>query len=134
MSTNPLNSYFSGISGGTKSVITQALANAVLAELGKPNLDTIAGVEKMIWDEHEAQIVQDATGLSIISKIKVHCRNPMKWTPATGEEMRTLFSHKQARDMGSNGCVDLCPTTNPGVWMKFKIRQEFENFNNKNPA
>jgi hypothetical protein len=128
MSTNPLNVYFSAISGGKKSVITQALADAVLAELGKPNLDTLVGVEKMILDEHEAQILQDATGLSIISQIKVHSRKPMNWTPKTGEEMRMLFSHREASDIGSDGCVDLCPGSNPGVWMKLKMRQEFKSF------
>jgi hypothetical protein len=134
---NPLICFFSGISGGTKSVITQALADAVLVELRKPNLDTLTGVEKMILAEHTEPIQKDATkGHSIISEIKVHSRKPMNWTPKTGEEMRTLFKN---RDQDKDICIDLCPANNPGVWMRLKMRQEFknfelENFNNKTSA
>ena len=117
MSTKTVNSFFSDISkpNGFKSdVITQALAEAVLAKLGENN--TLADVEKMILDDHQAEEV---------SQIRVHSRRAMKWRPKTGEEMRTLFEH---RDKDEDNYVDLCPQKNLGVWMKLKMRKEFEDF------
>jgi len=118
MSTKTVNSFFSDISkpNGFKSdVITQALAEAVLAKLGENN--TLADVEEMILNDQQA---------AEVSQIKVHSRRAiMKWTPKTGEEMRTLFEH---RDKGEDNYVDLCPQKNLGVWMKLKMRKEFEDF------
>ncbi len=124
-------------------VTTQALANAVLEEFDKSTypLDTLADVEKMILAEHTAPIQKHETkGHSIFSEIKVHCRKPIHWTPKTGEEMGALFKHRVEGDVlqihaveADDNYVDLCPTSNPGVWMKLKMRQEFEDFNKKNP-
>jgi hypothetical protein len=114
---NPLKSFFSGISGGTKSdVITQALAEHVLAKLGESN--TLGDVEKMILNEHKPKNFE-------VSEIKVHSRRAMKWTPKTGEEMRMLFEH---RDKSGDNYVNLCPQENLGVWMKLKMRKELEDF------
>jgi hypothetical protein len=134
---NPLMSFFSGISGGTSKspVITQGLAGAVVAELKKQTdnktYNTLADVEEMILNEHKAPIQKNA----LISEIKVHCRKPINWTPKTGEEMKELLKHRVEGDVlqlhrveGDDNYVDLCPTNNPGVWMKLKMRQEFDDF------
>jgi hypothetical protein len=138
MPVNPLNCFFERISTCEipHPVITKALAIAVVAELNKKTYNTLADVEKMILDEHTAPI-QKIDGRSEISEIKVHCRKPINlWTPKTGEEMRALFKHRVQGDVleihrveGDDNYVDLCPTNNPGVWMKLKMRQEFEDFN-----
>jgi hypothetical protein len=123
MTVNPLISFFSDISkpnGRESPVITKALANAVLAKLGESN--TIADVEKMILNAHNLEHEK----VLEVSEIKVHSRRAMQWTPATGDEMRMLFS---LRDKGSDDKhFDLCPKENLGVWMKLKMRKEFKDF------
>ena len=93
------------------------------------------GVADMILTERKAQIVPDLkSGISIVSNIKVHSRRAINlWTPATGEEMRTLFLLRDdCKDDAP--AVDLCPKKNPGVWMKLKMRQEFKDFKDKKSA
>jgi hypothetical protein len=130
LAVNPLLSFFSGFSipGGVESpVITPALAKAVVAKLGEKPCTTLADVEKMIWNEHEPKNVKD--GPSIPSEIKVHSFRAMKWTPVTGEEMRTLFLLRDK--VLDDAPFELCPEKNPGVWMKLKMRQEFKVFEKK---
>jgi hypothetical protein len=130
-----LKLFFQDIESGKirSAVITKELAGAVVEEFDetkctKYSLNTLLGVEEMILMERKAEILPNKDGLSIVSKIKVHSRRAIKlWTPATGDEMRKLFSF---RDKGSDDApsVDLCPKSNLGVWIKLKMRQEFKTF------
>jgi hypothetical protein len=131
-SNNP-KLFFNVIQAGEEKsdVITKELAGAVVAEFDgtKYTLKSLASVEAMILKERMAQVVPNEDGVSTVSKIKVHSRRAMQWTPATGAEMRTLF---EERDKGeADKHVDLCPKKNPGVWMKLKMRKEFKEFEKK---
>jgi hypothetical protein len=130
MGTNTQLMNFFDTAGDRQSpVITKALGDAVVKKLKlrEEPYNTLADVEKMIWNEHKPKNVAEAP--SIPSEIKVHSFRAMKWTPVTGEDMRTLFLLRDK--VQDDAPFDLCPEKNLGVWMTLKMRQEFKVFEKK---
>jgi hypothetical protein len=118
-----LRLYFEKVENGViqNSAVDKTLAGVLLDEYYKPDcsLKTIGDVEELIIKEHLSELPEDICDASMI---KMHCLNAVLWKPLSGDEA-ALLTQFMGKDF-----MDLNTQTNPGCWLKLKLRQSFGEF------
>ena len=124
-----LKLYFDKLESGVRKnpAIDKGLAGAIHAEFFKAgcSLGAMSDVEALIMREYELPVPLDLAVDLDISDVKVNSRKAVMWKPTTGADQRLLVQEKY---MGNGGFMDFSTDTNPGCWMKLKLRQDFDEF------